>query len=88
MSVFCKKKGDKLRVYGFVGTEVSAKETAYKFSVYRCVITWEMDVFETSEDALEIFSQLLDLCGLACAVQTFQYYQHIFVLFDVTYLCL
>ena len=49
MPVFSKEEGYQLRVYGLVRAEVSAKETADEVSIYRSVVSWEMDVFETSE---------------------------------------
>ena len=56
MSVFCKKQGHKLRVYSLVRTEVPAEETADELSIDGSVISWEMDVFEISENAFEIGS--------------------------------
>jgi hypothetical protein len=44
-----------------VRTEVSAEEPAYEFAVNRCVISWEMYVFEVSENLFEILSEFLYL---------------------------
>lgn len=81
MPVLGKKKGDKLRVHGFVASEVSAQETADQISVYGSVITREMDIFERTENALQIISKFLYLCGFTCSVQAFKYYQHISVIY-------
>ena len=84
MSVFCKEQGHELWVHGLVRAEVSSEETADEVSVDRRVVSWKMYVFEISENAFEVCSQLLYLSGLACAVQSFQYYQHdVFVLVTV-----
>jgi hypothetical protein len=79
MSVFCKQKRYKLRMDCLIGSEISSEETAYQLPIYGSVISWEMYVLETSEDALEVFSKFLYLGGLACAVQTLKYYQHMII---------
>ena len=54
MPVFRKKKGHKLGMDCFVAAEVSAKETAYKLTVDRCIISGEMYVFDCAEEAFKI----------------------------------
>ena len=76
MPVFCKKEGNQLWVHSFVRTEVSTQEAAYQLSIDGRIVSWEMYVFEASEDALKIFSQFLYLGGLSSTVQTLKYYQH------------
>ena len=61
-------------MYGLVRTEVSAEKTADQFTIDRCVIAWEMYVFEASEDLFKILSEFLYLGRFACAVQSFEYY--------------
>ena len=77
MPVFCEKQGYKLRMNGFVASEVTAEETADQITVNRGVISGEMYVFDRTEEALEIISEFLYLGGFSCSVQTFKYYQHV-----------
>ena len=62
VTVLCEEKCYKLRMYGFIGTEISAEETADEITVYRCVVAWEMYIFEGTESAFEIISEFFDLC--------------------------
>ena len=64
MAVFCKEERHQLRMHSLVRAEVSAEEPAYEFAVNRCVISWEMYVFEASEDLFEILSEFLNLVDL------------------------
>jgi hypothetical protein len=73
---FCKKQGYQLWMDLLVAAEGSTKETAYQISIYRSIITWEMNVFEASEKTLKICSQFLYLGGFSCAVQAFKDYKH------------
>ena len=76
MTVFREKKCYQLGVYSFIGAEVSPEETADEVSVYRSIVTWEMDVFKTAEKAFKICSEFLYLGGFSCSVQSFKYYKH------------
>ena len=74
VAVFCKEERYQLRMHCLVRAEVSAEEPAYEFAVNRSIVTWEMYVFEASENLFEILSEFLYLGRLACAVQSFEYY--------------
>ena len=76
MAVLREEQRHQLRMHGLVRAEVSAEEAADELTVYGSVISWEMYVFETAENALEIASELLHLGGFACTVQAFKDYQH------------
>ena len=81
VSVFREQKSYKLRMYGFVASEVSAQETAYEISIYGSVISWKMNILERSENAFKIISEFLDLSGFSGSVQAFKYYKHVFVVY-------
>ena len=73
VAVLSKKKRNQLRMNCFVGTEVTAEETADQVSIYGSVITWEMYIFKAAQTTFKICSELLYLSGFSCTVKAFKY---------------
>ena len=71
MTVLCVEEGYQLRVYLLVGAEITFKETAYEVSVYWCLVSWEMYVFQLSVKFFQIILESFEMGRFACAVKSF-----------------
>ena len=78
MTVLCEQEGHQLRMHLVYGPEFPFEEIAYEFSVDGGVVPWEMNVFQTTEAALQLLCEPFDLGGFPSAIQSFQYYKHIY----------